>query len=253
LSQTLPDGYSYDWTGLTYQEKRVGTQTAIFFAVSVLFTFLILAAQYESWASPLIIMMAVPLGVGGALLAVVLFGMVATGIPDALTFKSLLDFKMWTGWKTLMGWIIMSSEINLYTQIGLLVMVGLSAKNAVLITEFAHQRREHGSSLIDAAYEAGRLRLRPIFMTSFALILGMAPLVWADGAGSNARNTIGTSIFGGLFTETMVGVYVTPVLFVLVLGVSEWFYKYFQAFLHHSRMKAERLAGPDESTIRHGD
>jgi len=225
LSRDLPDGFTYDWTGMTYQEKRVGTATAIFFAVSVLFCFLILAAQYESWSQPLVIMMAVPLGVGGALLSVFLFALYAGIMP----------------------------EINLYTQIGLLVMVGLSAKNAVLITEFASQRREHGVGLVQAAYEAGRLRLRPIFMTSFALILGMAPLVWADGAGSNARNTIGTGIFGGLFTETLVGVYVTPVLFVIVVGISEWFYRHFQSALHQSRIKAERMAGVSETTIRHGD
>ena len=241
LSQQLPDGFSYDWTGLTWQEKRVGTQTAIFFAVSVMFTFLILAAQYESWAQPLVIMMAVPLGIGGALLSVVLFAMYAVGIPEEMTSRALI------------GWIIKAAEINLYTQIGLLVMVGLSAKNAVLITEFAHQKRAHGAGLVQAAFEAGRLRLRPIFMTSFALILGMAPLVWADGAGSNARNTIGTSIFGGLFTETMVGVYVTPVLFVIVVGISEWFYRHFHVALHRSRIKAERAAGLGDSTLRHGD
>jgi len=241
LSRDLPDGFSYDWTGLTYQEKRVGTQIAIFFAVSVLFTFLILAAQYESWSQPFVIMMAVPLGVGGALLSVVLFAMYAVGVPNSLSIESL------------MGWVIMAAEINLYTQIGLLVMVGLSAKNAVLITEFASQRREQGAGLVQAAYEAGLLRLRPIFMTSFALILGMAPLVWADGAGSNARNTIGSSIFGGLFTETLVGVYVTPVLFVIVVGMSEWFFRHFQSALHQSRLKAERAAGPDEVVLRHGD
>jgi multidrug efflux pump subunit AcrB len=223
--QTLPEGYSYDWTGLTYQEKRVGTQTALFFAVSVMFTFLILAAQYESWSSPLIIMMAVPLGVAGSLLAVVLFAYAAGGTP----------------------------EINLYTQIGLLMMVGLSAKNAVLITEFARHKREHGSGLVQAAYEAGRLRMRPIFMTSFAFILGVTPLVWADGAGGYARNAIGNGVFGGLFTETIVGVYVTPVLFVLIQGSAEWFNSHMRAFLHHSRSKAERAAGPDEITLRHGD
>ena len=241
LSRDLPDGFSYDWTGITYQEKRVGTTIAIFFAISVMFTFLILAAQYESWAQPLVIMMAVPLGVGGALLSVVLFAMYALGIPKEITPESL------------MFWVISAAEINLYTQIGLLVMVGLSAKNAVLITEFAHQRRAQGAGLVQAAYEAGRLRLRPILMTAFALILGMSPLVWADGAGSNARNTIGSSIFGGLFTETMVGVYVTPVLFVIVVGVSEWFYKHFQTALHQSRIKAEHAAGLDESAIRRGD
>ena len=225
LSRSLPDGFSYDWTGLTWQEKRVGTQTAVFFAVSVMFTFLILAAQYESWSSPLIIMMAVPLGVAGSLLAVFLFAMSAGNIP----------------------------EINLYTQIGLLMMVGLSAKNAVLITEFARHRREHGAGLVQSAYEAGRLRLRPIFMTSFAFILGVTPLVWADGAGSYARNAIGNGVFGGLLTETFAGVYVTPVLFVLIAGTAEFCNKHISAFLHHSRMKAKRVSGLDEITLRHGD
>ena len=225
LAKTLPDGYNYDWTGLTYQEKRVGTQTAVFFAVSIMITFLILAAQYESWSSPLIIMMAVPLGVLGSLLAVLFFALAAGAIP----------------------------EINLYTQIGLLMMVGLSAKNAVLITEFARDKREKGAELVQSAYEAGRLRLRPIFMTSFAFILGVTPLVWADGAGGYARNAIGNGVFGGLITETFVGVYVTPVLFVLIQGTAELCNRHIRAFLHHSRMKAERAAGLDEVTLRHGD
>jgi multidrug efflux pump subunit AcrB len=144
-------------------------------------------------------------------------------------------------------------EINLYTQIGLLMMVGLSAKNAVLITEFARDRRHKGAGLVQAAYEAGRLRLRPIFMTSFAFILGVSPLVWADGAGGYARNAIANGVFGGLITETFVGVYVTPVLFVLIQGSAEWCNKHIGAFLHHSRLKAERHAGLDESTVRHGD
>ncbi|MDR2115489.1 MAG: efflux RND transporter permease subunit [Planctomycetaceae bacterium] len=225
LSQSLPDGFSFDWTGITFQEKRVGNQTAIFFAISVLFAFLILAAQYESWSSPLIIMMAVPLGVAGSLTAVTLFALHAGKMP----------------------------EINLYTQIGLLMMVGLSAKNAILITEFAKERREHGAPLVQAAYEAGRLRLRPIFMTSFAFILGVLPLVWADGAGGNSRNAIGNGVFGGLLMETMVGVYVTPVLFVLIQGIAEFFGKHINAFLAHSRTKAQRKADIDEVLIRHGD
>jgi multidrug efflux pump subunit AcrB len=226
LSQTLPDGYSYDWTGLTWQEKRTGTQTGVFFAVSVILTFLILAAQYESWSSPLIIMMAVPLGVFGSLLAVVLFAIHAGHMP----------------------------EINLYTQIGLFMMIGLSAKNAVLITEFAREKRVHvGEGLVQSAYEAGRLRLRPIFMTSFAFILGVTPLVWADGAGSAARNAIGSGVFGGLLMETFAGVYVTPVLFVLIQGMAEWTNKHIGAFLHHSRKKAGRAAEVDERTLRHGD
>jgi HAE1 family hydrophobic/amphiphilic exporter-1 len=190
-----------------------------------MFTFLILAAQYESWSSPLIIMMAVPLGVLGSLLAVVGFALYAGNMP----------------------------EINLYTQIGLLMMVGLSAKNAVLITEFARDRRLKGAGLVQAAYEAGRLRLRPIFMTSFAFILGVTPLVWADGAGGYARNAIGNGVFGGLLMETFAGVYVTPVLFVLIQGSAEWFNKHIGAFLHKSRVKAESAVGLEESAIRRGD
>jgi multidrug efflux pump subunit AcrB len=262
--QELPDGFTSDWTGLTFQEKRVGTQTAVFFAISILFAFLILAAQYESWSSPLIIMMAVPLGVAGSLTAVILFTLYRVGIagiPEIGNFIALMmcPFQYMVGFPIemekiapVMMWLF-NAEINLYTQIGLLMMVGLSAKNAILITEFARERREHGAGLVQSAYEAGRLRLRPIFMTSFAFILGVLPLVWADGAGSNARNAIGNGVFGGLLMETMVGVYVTPVLFVLIQGTAEWFNRHMQAFLHHSRTKAKRLSGLDEITLRHGD
>jgi len=225
LSRDLPDGFSYDWTGLTFQEKRVGNQMILFFFISVVFAFLILAAQYESWSSPLIIMMAVPLGVAGAFTAVMVFALHGGKMP----------------------------EINVYVQLGLLVMIGLSAKNAVLITEFAREKREKGAGLIQSAYEAGRLRVRPIFMTSFAFILGVLPLIWADGAGSNARNAIGNGVFGGLLMETIVGVYVTPVLFVVIQGTAELFGKHIRVFLHHSRTKAERTEGLEEIIIRHGD
>jgi HAE1 family hydrophobic/amphiphilic exporter-1 len=200
----LPDGFSSAWTGVTFQEKQAGGQAVIFFAISILFAFLILAAQYESWSSPLIIMMAVPLGIAGSVTAVFLFGMFG---------GSLL-------------------EINLYTQIGLLMMIGLSAKNAIFITEFAKHRRVHENMpLVKAAYEAGRLRIRPIFMTSFAFILGVTPLVLANGAGAVSRNAIGNCVFGGLLMETMVGVYVTPVLFVLIQGLAEICNKYVRAIL----------------------
>ncbi|MDR1485689.1 MAG: efflux RND transporter permease subunit [Planctomycetaceae bacterium] len=202
----LPDGFSYAWTGVTFQEKQAGTQAVIFFAVSIIFAFLILAAQYESWSSPLIIMMAVPLGIAGSITAVFLFGLSGGSLP----------------------------EINLYTQIGLLMMIGLSAKNAIFITEFAKHRRVHENMpLVQAAYEAGRLRIRPIFMTSFAFILGVTPLVLANGAGAVSRNAIGNCVFGGLLMETMVGVYVTPVLFVLIQGLAEICNKRIRAALTH--------------------
>ncbi|HBT75487.1 MAG TPA: hypothetical protein DEB39_00865, partial [Planctomycetaceae bacterium] len=146
-TEMLPEGYGYEWVDITYQEATVGNQTVVMFTLSVAFAFLVLAALYESWSCPLIIMMAVPLGVMGAMIAVFIRGMSGGS----------------------------SMDINMYTQIGFIVMVGLSAKNAILITEFAKEHREHGETLVQAAYEAGRLRLRPIMMTSFAFILGVLP------------------------------------------------------------------------------
>ena len=216
ICDALPDGFGYDWTGLTYQEKNVGSATQIIFALSVLFAFLVLCAQYESWSTPLIIMMAVPLGVAGSLTGVVVRG--------ALSGSSM--------------------EVNIYTQIGLVLMVGLSAKNAILITEFARELRREGKSIVQAAYEAGRLRLRPIMMTSYAFILGVLPLVFAKGAGAAGRQAIGTAVFGGMLTETMVGIFVTPVLFVLMQSVSEWTENHINAYLFRERipaMKSESL------------
>ena len=240
LSRDLPDGFRYEWTGLSYQEKRVGNQMVMFLFISVAFTFLILVAQYESWSSPLIIMMAVPLGIAGSFLSVVVFSLFATGLPAQFDFMSLM---MW----------LMSAEINLYTQIGFLVMIGFSAKNAVLIVEFAREHREQGAKLVESAYEAGRLRVRPILMTSSAFIMGLFPLIWADGAGSNARNAIGNGIFGGLLTEVMLGIYVTPVLFVLIHGTAEWGNRHIKAFMAQSRVRSEKAAGPSEVTLRRGD
>jgi len=189
LSKDFPDGFGFNWTGMSFQEAAVGNVTTIVFALCVVFAFFVLAAQYESWSTPVIILMAVPLGIGGALLAVALRGL----------------------------------DVNVYTQIGFILMVGLSAKNAILITEFAVEKRRHGESAVQAAYEAGRLRLRPIMMTSFAFILGIVPLVVASGAGAVSRHAIGTPVCGGMLTETLVGIYVTPVLFVLLITCSESF------------------------------
>ncbi len=180
---SFPNDYSLGWGGVSFQEHRIGSTVWVLFALALLFGFLSLAALYESWSAPLIIMMAVPLGVSGALLAVALRG----------------------------------TEINVYTQIGLILMIGLSAKNAILITEFVRKmHREEGKTPFDAALSAGRLRLRPILMTSFAFILGVVPLAVATGAGAHGRCAIGTAVLGGMIEETLIGIIVTPVLFLLI-------------------------------------
>jgi HAE1 family hydrophobic/amphiphilic exporter-1 len=173
--------FSFMWSGVSYQESAIGNTTGILFALSVAFAFLVLCAQYESWSTPIVILTAVPLGIAGALAAATL---------------------MFIG-------------INLYTQIGFILMVGLSAKNAILITEFAVEQYRKGMSGVEAAVYAGKKRLRPIMMTSFAFILGVIPLVLATGAGAVSRNAIGTPVCGGMLIETLAGVYVTPVLVVL--------------------------------------
>jgi HAE1 family hydrophobic/amphiphilic exporter-1 len=174
-------GFSFMWSGMTYQGAMVGNTSGIMFALCIAFAFLVLCAQYESWSTPIVILMAVPLGIAGALVAAV----------------------------------FMFIGVNIFTQIGFILMVGLSAKNAILITEFAVEQYRKGMSGTDAAIDAGKKRLRPIMMTSFAFILGVVPLVIATGAGAVSRNAIGTPVCGGMLMETFVGVYVTPVLVVL--------------------------------------
>jgi multidrug efflux pump subunit AcrB len=196
LEKDLPAGFGGLWTGMSYQEANVGNTTVIVFAICVVFAFFVLAAQYESWTTPIIILLAVPLGIGGALFFTAIRGL----------------------------------DINIYTQIGFILMVGLSAKNAILITEFAVEKlrekkkanpaeRLTKADIIQSAYEAGRLRLRPIMMTSLAFILGVLPLVTAVGAGAVSRHAIGTPVCGGMLMETFVGIYVTPIWFVVMTGL----------------------------------
>lgn len=198
FGKSLPDGFKVAWAGMTYQEKQTGSAVTIVFVLAIIFGFLTLAAQYESWSAPLIIMMAVPLGVSGAILAVALCAL----------------------------------DINIYTQIGLILMVGLSAKNAILITEFArdnHLKEKMG--IRESATAAGKQRLRPIIMTSFAFILGVVPLAIATGAGARGRNAIGIAVCGGMLEETMVGILVTPVLFILLTSTAEFCMRIFRKML----------------------
>jgi HAE1 family hydrophobic/amphiphilic exporter-1 len=187
--KNLPDGYSYDWTEIAYQQKAASGTAGAVFALGVLLVFLVLAAQYESWALPLAILLVVPTGVLAALAGVQFRG----------------------------------QDNNILTQIGLIVLIGLAAKNAILIVEFAHdiEQREHLGP-VDAAVEACRLRLRPILMTAFAFILGTLPLVIATGPGAEMRQALGTAVFFGMIGATFFGLFLTPVFYVVIRHLSIW-------------------------------
>lgn len=183
-AKNLPDGYQMAWTGQAYQEKRTGSAAIFAFSFAIIMVFLILAAQFETWVLPLSVIMAVPFALTGALLAVYFRGM-----PN-----------------------------DIYFQIGLIALIGLAAKNAILIVEFASQKMEEGMPVLDAAIEAARLRFRPINMTSFAFILGIAPLVVASGAGAAARRSMGTGVFGGMLLATFVATIFIPLFFTWLTG-----------------------------------
>ncbi|TAL21315.1 MAG: efflux RND transporter permease subunit [Aquabacterium sp.] len=185
IAARLPAGIDLSWTGLSYQERMSGSQAPMLYAISLLVVFLCLAALYESWSIPFAVMLVVPLGVIGALLAASLRGM--------------------------------SNDV--YFQVGLLTTIGLSAKNAILIVEFAKERMEHGLGLVEATLDAVRLRLRPILMTSLAFALGVLPLAIATGAGSGSQNAIGTGVLGGMLSATVLGLFLVPVFFVSVRKV----------------------------------
>ncbi len=180
--ETLPEGITYEWTELAFQEKRAEGTALPIFILAVVFVFLFLVAQYENWSLPLAVILTVPLCLIGAI------------------------------------WFVFLREManNILFQIGLVVLIGLAAKNAILIVEFAKQKEDEGSDLREAATEASRLRIRPILMTSFAFILGVLPMVLATGAGAEMRQSLGTAVFGGMIAVTVFGIFFTPVLYVLV-------------------------------------
>ncbi len=180
--EVLPEGMRYDWTGIIYQQLKAGKLAFLVFGLALIFTYLFLSAQYESWVMPMMVMLAVPLAIFGAMSAQWLRGL----------------------------------ENDVYCQIGMVMLIGLASKNAILIVEFAAGLRKKGHSITESAIEACRLRLRPILMTAFAFILGVVPLVLASGAGAAARHSLGTTVFGGMLVSTLLSLGVVPVLYVLL-------------------------------------
>jgi HAE1 family hydrophobic/amphiphilic exporter-1 len=179
---TLPAGFDFAWAGQSLEEIRAGSTAIYLFGLSILLVYLVLAAQYESWVLPFIILLGVPLAVFGALSAQLLRG-----------FTN-----------------------DVFCQVGLVMLIGLAAKNSILIVEFAEHLRKQGRSIFDAAVESARIRLRPILMTSFAFILGVMPLAFATGAGSAARNSVGTAVAGGMLASTFLSILFIPVLYVTI-------------------------------------
>jgi hydrophobe/amphiphile efflux-1 (HAE1) family protein len=186
-ASTLSSEYGYEWTGTTFEEKRGQGHEGVIFGFAAVLVFLFLAALYESWSIPFAVIMALPLGLFGALAAV---------------------------------WL-RSYPYDIYTQIGIVTLIGLAAKNAILIVEFARTRREQGMTLREAAMQAAQLRLRPILMTSFAFILGVLPLMLATGAGAASRRSLGTAVFGGMNAATLLAVFIVPVLYVVIERIAD--------------------------------
>ncbi|HXS35595.1 MAG TPA: efflux RND transporter permease subunit [Flavipsychrobacter sp.] len=209
-AKVLPDGYAYEYSGLSYEEISAGTTTIYIFIFSITFVFLFLAALYESWSVPFSVLLAVPIGAFGAILMLECLPRISN---------------------------------NVYAQIGLITLIGLAAKNAILIVEFAKVRVDRGEELVKSTLEAVRLRLRPIIMTSLAFILGVMPLMFATGAGAVARRTIGFTVFGGMLAASTLAIFIVPVLFVIITRVSYGKEKleYLQA--HHEDLmeKARRV------------
>jgi len=179
----LPAGYNYEFSGLSREEINSGSSTYVIFALCLIFVFLFLSALYESWSIPFSVLLAVPFGAFGAILA--------------LTFNLKL-------------------ANNIYAQIGLITLIGLAAKNSILIVEFAKERVDNGIEVVKATLIAVQLRLRPILMTSLAFIFGVSPLIFSSGAGAVARKTIGWTVLGGMLAATFLGIFIVPVLFVLI-------------------------------------
>jgi HAE1 family hydrophobic/amphiphilic exporter-1 len=185
--QKLPTSMGYEWTGMSFQEKKVGSEAIMVFGLAIILVFLVLSAQYESWSSPAAVILVVPLAVLGTVVALMIKG----------------------------------ADNNVYAQIGITLLIGLASKNAILIVEFAMAEREKGKGLFDAAVDAAKLRFRPILMTSIASIAGFMPLVVASGAGAASQQAIGTAVVGGMVAATVMSLSFTPVFYVVMKRLGE--------------------------------
>lgn len=192
-AEVLPDDISYQWSNMSYQEKKAAGTGGIVFVFALVFVFLILAAQYESWSLPFSILLGTPFAIFGALLA--------------LFFARLFS---------------QSYELNVFAQIALVMLIAMAAKNAILIVEFAKLEFDKGLSLYDAAVKAAKSRFRPILMTAFSFILGIMPLIIASGAGSEARVVMGMALFGGMVLATILGVFFYPMLFIFIGKIAKY-------------------------------
>ena len=204
----LPKSMGYEWSGISYQEKQIGGEATLIFALALTLVFLVLAAQYESWSSPAVIVLAVPVALLGTAIALVMRGY----------------------------------ENNLYTQIGIVLLIALASKNAILIVEFARELRAQGKPLLESAVEASRSRFRPVLMTAFSFVFGVMPLVFASGAGSASQRAVGTAVFGGMVASTVLAVLFVPVFFVIFQRLSEFRRKSEDPSVELSGAKSEHSA-----------
>jgi len=189
--QTLPLDMTYAWNAMSFQERAAAGSGAIVFVMALLFVFLILAAQYESWSLPLGVLLGTPIAIFGAMLGLWIAGLFLPGYQN-----------------------------NVFAQIGLVMLIGMAAKNAILIVEFAKMKSDEGLSALDAALQAARERFRPILMTAFSFVLGVTPLLVASGAGAEARKVMGMTVFSGMLAATVIGVLIVPALYVLIERIS---------------------------------
>jgi HAE1 family hydrophobic/amphiphilic exporter-1 len=186
--QKLPSSMGFEWTGMSFQEKKVGSEAIMVFALAIVLVFLVLAAQYESWTNPAAVIMVVPLAVLGTVVALLMKG----------------------------------TDNNVYTQIGIVLLIGMASKNAILIVEFAMAERQKGKGILEAVVDAAKLRFRPILMTAISSIAGFMPLVVASGAGAASQQAIGTAVVGGMIAATFMSLLFTPVFYVVMQRLSGW-------------------------------